>query len=490
MTTNNILDLNPKLLWKWFNTICSIPHPSYHDQALVNYIVNWAQQQNLDVSTDKAGNVLIRKAASPGYENVPCLALQAHSDMVPQANSDKQHDFLVDPIVPVINGDFLYADNTTLGADNGIGLASALAVLEDPNLKHGPIEVLVTRTEEVGMEGAINLANDWLTAEYMINTDTEEWGELYLGCAGGSDLTFTKELNFKPLKENAKVVKLSLTGFRGGHSGCDIHTNRENAIKCLSKLLYAMYREVKFNFIDLYAGQARNAIPREAYATVMVTEQNYQRFLEAYQANTAKLLSIYGLAEPDGKFILEEQAADNQRRLSCSDMPNLLRFLVLVPNGILRQSDEFANTVESSLSGGILRLNPTDGFKYKILARSTVDTANALFGNEMYALADLTCLTLTISGTYSGWRPETSDFTKFVEKVYNQHNQQQVAVKVIHAGLECGIIKGHYPNMQLVSIGPDIFNPHTPKEHCRISSVEKYYNLIVDLIQNFKELDK
>lgn len=487
--TKNILDLKPTLLWKWFNTICNIPHPSYHDETLAQYVVDWAKSNNLWVEQDQVGNVLIRKPATPGYENVPSIALQAHFDMVPQAGTNKKHDFLVDPITPVIEGKFLYADNTTLGADNGIGLASILAVLEDKTLEHGPIEAILTRNEEVGMEGAIGLAENWLQSEYMINTDTEEWGELYLGCAGGSDLTFSKEYTFKPLKEKSKLFKIELGGFRGGHSGCDIHTNRESAIKYLTKLLYALYCRVKFNFCELYSGQARNAISREAYALVAVTENNIDNFEKAFSELAIKIKSIFTLAEPQGEYNLKEINIDEKvLRLSCSDMPSLLNFLVLVPNGVLRYSDEFTNTVESSLSCGILRLNPKDGFKYKILSRSNSDVANELFANEMQALASFSNLNLIVSGTYSGWKPELNNFTNFVTDRYKLATQGDVKVKVIHAGLECGIIKGHYPNMKLVSIGPDIHNPHTPHEHTRIESVELYYNLLVDILANFKSL--
>ncbi|RIY31400.1 hypothetical protein CJP74_07370 [Psittacicella melopsittaci] len=482
-----ITDLKPQLLWKWFDTICSIPHPSYHDQALVDYIYNWAQEKNLWVEKDQAGNLLIRKPATPGYENVPSIAFQAHVDMVPQADSHKQHDFLKDPITTVINGEYLYADNTTLGADNGIGVASILALLEDDSIEHGPIEGLLTRNEEVGMEGVLGLAENWLESQYLVNTDTEEWGHLYLGCAGGIDLSFHKEYNFKPLKDGAKVFKISLKGFRGGHSGVDIHTNRESAIKYLSKLLFALYREVKFNFVDLYAGQARNAIPREAYATVSVTAENESKFVQAFAEVQEKLTSIFKLAEPNGSYSLDQlEATPELTRLSCSDMPNLLNFLVLVPNGVLRNSDEFAGVVETSQSGGVLRLNPEEGFKYQILARSLNDTANKIYSDEMFALADLTGIGLTASGFYSGWTPSLNEFTKFVEEEYKKATKSDIEVKVMHAGLECGILQGHYPDIKIVSIGPDIHNPHTPKERVHIGSVEKYYNLLVSILKNFK----
>ncbi|RIY33099.1 hypothetical protein CKF54_03360 [Psittacicella hinzii] len=487
--SSSILNLNPTLLWKWFNTICSIPHPSYHDEPLAEYIFNWAKQQNLFVEKDSAGNILIRKPATAGYEKVPSIAIQAHLDMVPQADSDKQHDFLVDPITPVIKDDYLYADNTTLGADNGIGVASILAVLEDNSLEHGPIEALLTRNEEVGMEGVIGLAENWLESKLLINTDTEEWGELYLGCAGGSDLTFHKDLEFKPLKENSKVYKISLTGFRGGHSGCDIHTNRESAIRYLNKLLYSIYRKVKFNFIDLYAGQARNAIPREAYATVAVTNENHASFLDQLQKAIEKFTNSFKLAEVNGKYSFTElEVAENHKRISCSQMPTLLNFLVLVPNGVVRYSDEFENTTETSLSAGVMRLNQEDGFKYLILSRSVIDSSNEILAEEMQALAELTGIKLSVSGTYSSWTPEYNDFTRYVENEYNKAVGGKVKVKVIHAGLECGILKGHYPEMKVVSIGPDIHNPHTPKEHVKISSVENYYNLLINLLKNARDL--
>lgn len=478
-------NLQPKLLWDWFARICAIPHPTFHEEAIVEYVSNWAKEKGFFVGQDQAGNVLIRKPATPGKENVPSVCIQAHFDMVPQANADKQHDFTKDPIVPRVEGDYVYATDTTLGADNGIGLAAVLALFDDDSFEHGPLEGLLTRSEEVGMLGAVGLQENWLQSEYFINTDSEEWGDVYLGCAGGKDLNLTQTYDWKPVKEGSTLVTLRLTGFRGGHSGADIHTNRESAIRYLNKLLFAVYQEVKFNFVDYYAGQARNAICREATAVFAVTKDN----LEAFKASLAKFLPIvqdvFKDAEKEGKFEVEYSSdIAGKTRLSCSDMPNLLRFLVNLPNGLLRYSDVFPGITETSLSVGLVRINPQDQFYYKILARSLKDDALHLLTNEIKGYCELAGFNYNESGFYTGWVPEHTAFSNFVIQRYEQLIGKKVGVNVIHAGLECGIIKGHYPNLKILSLGPNLHNPHTPKEHVEISSTEGFYKLLVDLLAN------
>lgn len=298
-------DLQPAGLWKWFGKICSIPHPSFNEEKLVEFVINWAKDKGYFAGQDKVGNVRLLKPATQGKESYPRVCLQAHFDMVPQANSNKQHDFLKDPIVPVIKNGYVYADDTTLGADNGIGLASILAIFDDDTLEHGPLEALLTVDEEVSMIGAVELQENWLESEFMINTDTEEIGELYLGCAGGYDIGFLKDYEFKALKENSSLYKLALRGLRGGHSGCDIHTNRESAIKYLNLVLFLTLQEVKFNLCEYFSGQAVNAIAREAECVVAVTQQNKDKFEEVLARVSQQVRSVIAHAEQESQFEMD-----------------------------------------------------------------------------------------------------------------------------------------------------------------------------------------
>lgn len=483
-------NLQPQGLWNWFAKICGIPHPSYHEEELVAYVANWAKEKGYYGGQDKVGNLRLVKPASPGKDHLPSVCLQAHFDMVPQ--SDKEFDFLTQPITPVVKGNYVYADETTLGADNGIGLASILAIFDDEELVHGPLEAILTRNEEVSMIGAFQLQENWLQSDYLINTDSEEIGELYLGCAGGYDVELSRAYEFKALKPESKLYRVSLSGFRGGHSGCDIHTNRESAIQYLNKALFLTYQDVKFNICEYFSGQALNAISREATAVLVVRAENQEAFKQAWAKASATVLSIVKLAEENGEFKTEflgtAEEHPEYKRISCSLMPNLLGFLVNIPNGVRRKSDVFADTIETSLSVGVVRLNQEEGFSYKILARSTNDDANYLQVLELQALAQMGGFDCKYHGRYPGWQPEKNAFSDFVAKTYAEVMNKDISVKVIHAGLECGIIKGHYPNMKIVSIGPNIYNPHTPKEHVDIASTAQYYETLRQILGNLEQM--
>ncbi len=281
---SELSQLSPQPLWDIFAKICSIPHPSYHEEALAEYVVSWAKEQNFWVERDRVGNILIRKPATPGMENRTPVALQAHLDMVPQKNNDTAHDFTKDPIQPWVDGEWVKARGTTLGADNGIGMASALAVLADNSLTHGPLEVLLTMTEESGMDGAFGLQPDWLQAEILINTDSEEEGEIYMGCAGGIDFITTLPLSREAVPAGYETLKLTLKGLKGGHSGADIHLGLGNANKLLARFLAAHARELDLRLIDFTGGTLRNAIPREADALPGDTAQRARQQREAYCA--------------------------------------------------------------------------------------------------------------------------------------------------------------------------------------------------------------
>lgn len=479
MTQHTITDLEPTLLWKWFDTICSIPHGSYNEERLAEYIVDWASASGLWVERDGVGNILIKKPATHGMQQHQTVALQAHLDMVTQANHD--YDFKANGIRPVIAGEWVKADGTTLGADNGIGMASCLAVLES-DLPHPDIEVLLTMTEEVGMEGVFGLQAGWLTAPIMINTDTEEVGEIYLGCAGGIDGDFGLVLDKEPTTKTA--LRLDIKGLRGGHSGLDIDKNNSNAIKLLARMMAAVVDDVQICVMS--AGTARNAIPRSGYV-IMVCDDVAGVQDRLHKIGDTLKTEIAGF-EHLFEYAITEVCTDFA--ISTAQTKQIIHFLNALPNGVVRYSDTAEDTVETSLSSGVLRLGTNDKkgdntqkFSLTTLVRSLVDSGKQGVVDSLSSLATLADIEADFFGSYVGWNPDVhSKITALTQEVYAEILGYEPKLKVIHAGLECGLIKKAYPNMDMVSIGPTIKNAHSPDECVHIKSVAVYWQLLTDVL--------
>ncbi|TCP96254.1 Xaa-His dipeptidase [Cricetibacter osteomyelitidis] len=481
---SEISTLQPQLLWQWFDQICAIPHPSYHEEKLADFIVQWAKNKNLFVERDEAGNILIRKAATPGMENRPSIALQAHLDMVPQANEGTPHDFTKDPISPYIDGDWVKAKSTTLGADNGIGLASALAVLDSDDVVHPPLEVLLTMTEEAGMDGAKGLRCNWLQSNLMINTDTEENGEIYIGCAGGIDGNLTIPLSFKPNKYKQQY-ELVLKGLRGGHSGCDIHSGRVNAIKLLARFLVHLTETVpqfEFTLSHIRGGSVRNAIPREAAVTLAFNDD--VTLLESAVENFKNLMvAELAVAEPNLTLFLQstEKSLQVFEATSTRDVIHLLNAL---PNGVIRWSDSVPGVVETSLSLGVVNTEE-DKVKANVLIRSLNESGKQYVRETLVSITELSGDDIRFYGSYPGWNPDIhSPLTALTKQVYDKILGEEAKIKVIHAGLECGLIKEKYPNLDVVSVGPTILNAHSPDEKVHIPAVQTYWKLLTELLAN------
>ncbi|KMK50827.1 aminoacyl-histidine dipeptidase [[Actinobacillus] muris] len=476
----SLATLQPSLLWQWFDKICAIPHPSYHEEPLAQFIVQWAISKNLFVERDDAGNILIRKPATAGMENRPTVALQAHLDMVPQANEGTQHNFQTDPIQPYIDGEWVKAKGTTLGADNGIGLASCLAVLDANDLAHPELEILLTMTEEAGMEGALGLRPNWLKAEMMINTDTEDNGEIYIGCAGGEDATLNLPITFEPNPFNA-AMHIQLKGLQGGHSGCDIHTTRANAIKLLARMLAELDNRFAFQIAHIQGGSVRNAIPREAGVSLAFFAKDRDELTACLQQIERQLALELNLAEPNLTLHLEA-ATPTAQVFSRADSTKLIHLLNILPNGIIRQSDVVKDVVETSLSVGILTTDD-QGVTAQILVRSLIENGKADVRGKLSSLAALTGATVAFSGSYPGWQPDPkSNITPLTKRIYDRILGDEAKIKVIHAGLECGLIKEIYPHIDVVSIGPTIRNAHSPDEKVHIPAVEIYWQLLTEIL--------
>lgn len=483
---SEISSLSPAPLWQFFDKICSIPHPSKHEEALAQYIVTWATEQGLEVRRDPTGNVFIKKPATAGMENKKGVVLQAHIDMVPQKNEDTDHDFTRDPIQPYIDGEWVTAKGTTLGADNGIGMASCLAVLASSEIKHGPLEVLLTIDEEAGMTGAFGLEAGWLEGEILLNTDSEQEGEVYMGCAGGINAELLFDIQREVLPQGYVARQLILKGLKGGHSGCDIHTGRGNANKLMARFLAGHANELDMRLIEFRGGSLRNAIPREAFVTVALPEENLNKLAELFEFYTELLKSELGKVETNLVTFNHEASGDAQVLLM-ADQQRLIAALNACPNGVMRMSDEIEGVVETSLNVGVIK---TEENKVSVLClvRSLIDSGRTQVESMLKSVAELAGARIELSGAYPGWKPDAdSEIMAIFRDMYQGIYGHKPNIMVIHAGLECGLFKKPYPHMDMVSFGPTIKFPHSPDEKVKIDTVQLYWDQMVALLEAIPE---
>jgi dipeptidase D len=455
--------------------ICSIPHPSKHEQQISYWLQEWAKDLGLAVKEDLVGNLFIKKPATAGMENRKGVILQAHMDMVPQKNNETSHDFLIDPIQPYIvtesDGDWVTAEGTTLGADNGVGLASALAV-------HGPLEVLVTIDEEAGMTGAFGLKAGWLEGDILINTDSEQEGEVYMGCAGGIDGAASFDLTFEAAPSNTQAFNLSISGLKGGHSGVDIHTGRANANKLLVRFLLTASRQFGLRLTELNGGSLRNAIPREANASFVITQDKIPLLKQALNEYLSTIRHNLGSVETTIDMLLISPE-DFELCWTVGTQEQILRALNACPNGVIRMSDDIEGVVESSLNLGVMRCKGPS-FVAMTLIRSLHDDGRLDVQQMVRSVFELAGARIKFSGAYPGWQPDTtSTIMQTVRDTYQALFNKIPEVMVIHAGLECGLFKTSYPHWDMVSFGPTIKFPHSPDEKINIASVAQYWQLLL-----------
>ena len=440
------------------------------------HLRQWASGRGLAAMVDAAGNLIIRKPASPRREKAPGVVLQAHLDMVCQNNADTPHDFSRDPILPVVRDGWLQAEGTTLGADNGIGVALILAVLAADDLVHGPIEALLTVDEEAGMGGARGLEAGLLQGSLMLNLDTEEWGEFYLGCAGGLDVNVERRAEAEVLPAGYQACRIDLRGLRGGHSGVNIHEERGNAIKLLVRVLRELEPEVAFRLAGLQGGTARNALPREAFALIAVPQGGEA----VVDACLARLQAVLGaeLTGVEAGLSLTRQAARFERVMPLAEQAVWLRSLHAAPHGVRRMSQQVPGVVETSNNLGMVELN-AEGGECNFMVRSLVDTASLALADEIVSLFALTGTAAEKSGYYPGWTPNpASPLLAVCQAVYRREYAAESSVQVIHAGLECGIIGAQYPGLDIVSFGPTIRGAHAPGESVEIETVGHCWHLL------------
>lgn len=480
-----ITELEPKRLWEIFYEMTQIPRPSRHEEKIQEWAYNFGTGLGLETLRDQVGNIIIRKSATPGMENRKGVILQAHLDMVPQKNSDKQHDFTTDPIETIVDGEWVKANGTTLGADNGIGVSSIMAVLAANDIEHGPLEALLTATEETGMDGANGLEPGLLQGEIFINTDSEDEGELYVGCAGGEDCTAKFRYKEKKTPKGYVGCKLSITGLKGGHSGIDISLGRGNAIKIFFRILNHAACELKVRLSSIDGGSLRNAIPREAFGVLAIKKNRVADFVALADELAGVIKKELSVTEPDLTITIEEIEKPDFL-MDKETQYNLTQAIVALPNGVIRMSDSMPGLVETSTN---LAITKSDVEKKTVniacLMRSSVDSAKEDLGTRMYAVFSLAGAKVKFSGAYPGWKPNMdSPILKTMQHVYNQKFGKIPEIKAIHAGLECGILGGKYPHWDMISFGPTIRFPHSPDEKVNIASVQKYWDYLVETLKN------
>lgn len=484
--SKNISDLEPRKVWQNFYKITQIPRPSKKEEKIIQFVEQFGKNLGLETIKDSLGNILIRKPATPGMEKKKGIVLQAHLDMVPQKNNDKIHDFEKDAIETIIDGEWVRANKTTLGADNGIGIASILSVLESDDLGHGPVEALFTIDEETGMTGAFALQAGILKGDMMLNTDSEDEGELYVGCAGGVDANI--RFSFKPVSTESNYVpyKLYIKGLKGGHSGLDINLERANSNLLLIRIIWRATFKFKTKLSALNGGDLRNAIPREALAVMLVPKDKESEFLDFFNGHVSILKSEYRTVEPEMNISLEKTEMP-ATFIDEETQNKLISAIYTCPNGVIRMSSEIEGIVETSTNLAIVK-TLKDEVTIQCLLRSSVDSAKEDLSARIRALFEMAGAEVTFSGSYPGWKPNPdSEILKIMKEVYLKKFGKVPEVKAIHAGLECGIIGGNYPNLDMISFGPTIRSPHSPDERVKIDTVQKFWDFLVETLKSVPE---
>jgi len=473
--------LKPSLLWKHFEQILKIPHCSGNEKALGDYIISVAKDRNLAWKRDKVGNVVTEKKASPGHENADTIILQGHIDMVGEKNSDVKHDFNKDAIKAEIKGEWIQAIGTTLGSDNGIGLAASLAVMEDDSLEHGPLEFLFTVDEETGLTGATKIESDFLKGKKILNLDSEDEGAFTIGCAGGADSEITLSLKRKKSK-GGEPYRLKIFGLRGGHSGIDIDQGRGNAVKLLARMLWQAMNEFQFGLVRMEGGNKRNAIAREAWADLLLDPAQSQGLSSFFQKAFDKIQLEYKAVEKDANFSFEKSDKQKEDPLTPESQKDLINLIFTLPHGVIAMHPEMEGLVETSSNLAIINTHK-DKAQIICSSRSSVASALEAVRNSIAASGELVGAKVAQPEGYPAWTPNLqSPLLKTLKEVYKKMFQKEPEVGAIHAGLECGIIGEKFPGMDMISFGPTIEHPHSPEERVHTGSVEKFWKFLTGLL--------
>lgn len=483
MEANDIRQLEPKALWQHFYSLTQVPRPSGKKEPIGTFLENYGKSLGLETLRDEIGNVLVRKPATPGMENRKAVVLQSHMDMVPQKNSNVAHNFETDTIKAYIDGDWVTAKDTTLGADNGIGVAAAMAILESKDIPHPAIEMFITVDEETGMFGAFGLQPNFLKGDILINMDSEDEGELYVGCAGGLDANISFGYNEAEVPEGDVALKISLTGLKGGHSGVDIHLQRANANKLMFRFLKEAVAEFEARLASIDGGSLRNAIPREAFAVITVPEEGVEDIISLVQEFEELFVEEYKGVE-DNITLTVDQVELPKGLLPEEIQDDLINGVTACFNGVFRFIPELPTVVETSNNLAIIKSNGKT-VELKSLIRSSVESRKEELASIIESAFALAGARVDFAGGYPGWKPDLeSPILKEMTKVYEDKYGKTPKVMIIHAGLECGILGTHYPKMDMISFGPTIRYPHSPDEKVNIATVQMFWDYLKATLAN------
>ncbi|WP_124639797.1 MULTISPECIES: aminoacyl-histidine dipeptidase [Amniculibacterium] len=474
-----INQLEPQQIWKNFSLLNAVPRPSKKEEKVIAFIKKFGENLGLDTKVDEVGNVIIRKPATAGMENRQTIVLQSHLDMVCQKNNDVDFDFETQGIIMETDGEWVRAKGTTLGADNGLGVATIMSILESADVAHPALEALFTIDEETGMTGAIGLKPGELQGKILLNLDTEEDDEIDIGCAGGIDVTASA--NFDVIGNKGEVVKISVSGLQGGHSGMDIHKGFGNANIILGRVLFTGVDVHDLQLISIDGGGLRNAIPREAVAYISV--RNANDFIEDAQKLSKDILDEFASVEKDLKIIIEKSEAGDDA-VSISDSKKIVLALKSAHNGVYRMSPDVEGLVESS--NNVARVELKEGaLKILNLSRSSVESTKYAVAEQLKAVFELADMNVVFSGSYPGWKPKPdAAIIKTMVEIYEKEFSEKPMVVACHAGLECGIIGANYPEMEMVSFGPTIRGAHSPDERAQVASVQKFWKYVQEILKN------
>lgn len=475
-------NIEPQIIWKNFSKLNAVPRPSKKEEKVIAFIKGFGENLGLETTVDEVGNVIIKKPATAGMESRKSIVLQSHLDMVCQKNNDVNFDFETEGIKMEIDGDWVKAKGTTLGADNGLGVATIMSILESSDIPHPALEALFTIDEETGMTGALGLKPGQLTGQILLNLDTEEDDEIDIGCAGGVDVTITQ--NYAAEAPKGQIVRIEVKGLQGGHSGMDIHKGFGNANIILGRLLYSGLENQNIELVSIDSGGLRNAIPREGVAIISV--RNAQEFIENVTILKKDILEEFATVEP-GIQINIENSTSSDNAISEGDSKKVILTLKALHNGVYRMSPDVTDLVEASNNVARVELKVGE-LKILNLTRSSVDSSKYSVAEQLKSVAELAGMNVEFSGSYPGWKPKPgSEIVQLMEKLYTEKFSEKPHVVACHAGLECGIIGANYPEMEMVSFGPTIRGAHSPDEKANIPSTQKFWSFLKDILANIPQ---
>ncbi len=475
-------ELKPTGVFHYFDEICQVPRPSKKEEKMIAFLKAFGTKHELETLTDEAGNVLIKKAATPGMENRKPVVMQSHIDMVCEKNNDVKHDFLTDPIETEISGEWLKAKGTTLGADNGIGVATELAILADDSIQHGPIECLFTVDEETGLTGAFALKEGFMNGEILLNLDSEDEGELFIGCAGGIDSV--AEFIYKEVNVPAGYFfcKVQVKGLQGGHSGGDIHLGLGNANKILNRFLSETSQKHDMYLCEIAGGNLRNAIAREAHAIIAIPEADKHDLRAELNVFAAEVQAEYAVTDPGLQLILESEAPD-QKAIDRDTAKRLLQTIYATPHGVFAMSRDIPGLVETSTNLASVKMKPGNIIRIETSQRSSIESSKQDIANMVRTVFEMGGAKISFGDGYPGWKPNPhSEILEIATESYKRLFGVGAQVKAIHAGLECGLFLAKYPTLDMISFGPTLRGVHSPDERMHIPSVEKFWKHLLDIL--------